>query len=411
MKRFAALLALLMAMLCTVPALALGAPRYTGEEIRANPEQLAAKYGGYVTDAVKAMCKFAVDDLSGAQAKKYMLKDGMAAKAVDLFESGWYPKHSKIAFKNVRTENFDGDGRTGFSCDVYMDFAVKFDAETYNIYDVAYHTEWVCPDPKVKGDYVWKMRSFRNIEKDPDTVDLNILNGKDNGIRVEAVTGRTFKGYMLIVDDPSRVYTGTCALPFNLDQYGWQLDRFSQKYKATAVINGGGFADPNAMGKGGQANGIVVSRGKWIQNHLETGPFSTVIGFDENDRLVVRSDVSRSGAKELHLRDAVAFSPALIVNGKPINNASVRVGLSARTAIGQKEDGTVLMLVIDGRQPDSFGAQMNDLTAIMTEYGAVNAANLDGGTSTALILYGDKINDGNSPYVVSRYMPTAFIVQ
>ena len=39
------------------------------------------------------------------------------------------------------------------------------------------------------------------------------------------------------------------------------------------------------------------------------------------------------------------------------------------------------------------GADMTDLTEILLDYGAYNAANLDGGTSTAMVVKGELIND------------------
>ena len=52
----------------------------------------------------------------------------------------------------------------------------------------------------------------------------------------------------------------------------------------------------------------------------------------------------------------------------------------------------VLFLVINGRLASSIGADMVDLTDIMENYGAYNAANLDGGSSSALIINQQIIN-------------------
>ena len=54
-----------------------------------------------------------------------------------------------------------------------------------------------------------------------------------------------------------------------------------------------------------------------------------------------------------------------------------------------RADGAVLMLVIDGRQPHSLGATYKDCIDVMLEYGAVNAGNLDGGSSTILLYDGE----------------------
>ena len=67
---------------------------------------------------------------------------------------------------------------------------------------------------------------------------------------------------------------------------------------------------------------------------------------------------------------------------------------------------------MDGRYLDSIGADMVDLTEIMTNYKAYNAVNLDGGSSTGLIIDNKIIN---RPTAASkdglRYIPNAWIVK
>lgn len=84
-------------------------------------------------------------------------------------------------------------------------------------------------------------------------------------------------------------------------------------------------------------------------------------------------------------------------------------GLNPRTVIGQRADGAVLLLVIDGRQPQSLGATYQDCIQVMQEWGAVNAANLDGGSSTQMIYQGETVNVSASLYG-PRNIPTAFVV-
>ena len=94
------------------------------------------------------------------------------------------------------------------------------------------------------------------------------------------------------------------------------------------------------------------------------------------------------------IRDAVTMGPFLIVNGKSsFIRGNGGWGLAARTAIGQRADGIVLFLVVDSNEFRSKGASMFDLTEIMENYGAVNAANLDGGTSSVMVENGELLND------------------
>ena len=76
----------------------------------------------------------------------------------------------------------------------------------------------------------------------------------------------------------------------------------------------------------------------------------------------------------------------LIVNGEvnleAYNNKS---GFNPRTAIGQRADGAVIFVCIDGRQAGSLGGTYADIINIMQEYGAVNACNMDGGSSSVMM--------------------------
>lgn len=69
-----------------------------------------------------------------------------------------------------------------------------------------------------------------------------------------------------------------------------------------------------------------------------------------------------------------------------------------RTMVGVKEDGTVMLSVIDGRRPDAdlYGASMAEMCAVMTHYGAVDAYNLDGGGSSTMVILDDTLRVTNT---------------
>ncbi|MBO4367067.1 MAG: phosphodiester glycosidase family protein [Clostridia bacterium] len=400
----------MLVLLVLITAQTAEAVSFLGEEIHTNPESLREEHEELVLSMMKDLALFTTDDKTGYGFMSLCVKDSQAESAIRRFEGGWFAPHRSVAFENCSTENWRGDGETYFTCECRMDCVVRFSGDVYMTYDMAYQLEYVY-DAGAKQGRRWKLQSFRNIVQEPDNVDLEELNQKDEGIRIEAVTGPTFKGFIMIVSDPSRVFVGSIPRPYTTYTPGWTLDRFTQEFGAAAAVNGGGFADPPTDGKGGKPNSLVITEGEKTQNYNAGRKFGTVIGFDEEDRLVVVEGVQRADVDALPLRDAVAFSPALIIDGEAVDNTDYRNQLTARTAIGQREDGTVLMLVVDGRHPDSLGANMQCLTDIFLEHGAVNAANLDGGTSTTLVFYGRKVNDGKYPDRVSRVMPTAFLVR
>jgi len=216
------------------------------------------------------------------------------------------------------------------------------------------------------------------------------------------VTGIGYKGYMLVVQDPMRVYIGT---PNNFSGAGLTVPQHVEKDNALAGINAGGFYDPAGGGSGGRPEGIVIKGGafKWGENLGR----ECVMGIDKDGVLHV-GYMTAAAAKNLGLQEAVSFGPALIINGTP--QKIPYSGVNPRTAIGQRADGAILLLVVDGRQIDSVGATYYNLIDIFLEFGAVNAGNLDGGSSTLMVYEGEVVNTG--PTMINpRRMPTTFLVR
>ena len=186
----------------------------------------------------------------------------------------------------------------------------------------------------------------------------------------------------------------------------------AKENNAVVAINGGGFVDPNYNSLGGVPQGTVIKNGKIVSNRTfkKTGG---IIGFTKDNKLILARMTANEAIKN-GVRDAVSFGPFLIVNGKAsFIKGNGGWGEAPRTAIGQRKDGIVLFLVIDGRMVGRPGADMVDLTEIMQKYGAYNAANLDGGTSCGLVVNGQLINDpvnGNGKHK-TRMIATGFIVK
>jgi len=134
------------------------------------------------------------------------------------------------------------------------------------------------------------------------------------------------------------------------------------------------------------------------------------VGFDENNILHV-GNISAVRALELNIKYATCFGPALIINGNPCNEKYLLGGgLNPRTAVGQKADGTVMLLVVNGRQIDSIGASYDDLIDIFLKHGAVNAGNLDGGSSSFLIYNNEYLNSSANIFG-ERAVPNAVLVR
>ena len=226
----------------------------------------------------------------------------------------------------------------------------------------------------------------------------------EDGIQIVNIKGSTYKGLMMIIDDPKRIFVGAPE-SYGTNSKGVTLSEMIEKSNSVGGINAGGFYDPSGGGNGGIPDGMVICDGKlaWGDKGVE----NSIIGFDADGILHV-GKMTAQEALDANIKWAVSFGPALVVNGTPCSGMAS--GVNPRTAIGQRADGTVLMLVVNGRQVDSLGATFEDLADIMLDFGAVNASNLDGGSST-LMIYKDEILNVCASVYGPRELATAFLIK
>ena len=217
------------------------------------------------------------------------------------------------------------------------------------------------------------------LERDPNNNDYKIIE----------INEKDYDGYLAVVYEPSRI---KAVATENIGKSGQYLTKMAKNNNALIAINGGGFDDPNFNSTGGSPLGVTMVDGKFV-TQKSYGGSGGIIGFTEDDKLVLcKSSVSE--AKKQGIRDCVTFGPFLIVNGKAsgvLGNGGW--GDAPRTAIAQRQDGIVLFLVLNGRTVSKKGADMDDLIKILQKYDAYNAANLDGGTSSVLVVGDTIVND------------------
>ena len=219
----------------------------------------------------------------------------------------------------------------------------------------------------------------------------------------------TCKGKLLIVADPKQVILGTS------DEFikrpGLQLTDMVAKYDGLAGINAGGFNDENGTGNGGIPQGLVITNGEIVYGNEQA--VYHLVGLDADGILHVGAMTGRDAIKN-GIQWAVSFvthdglASSLIINGA-VQRQNLGGGVNPRTAIGQRQDGALLLLVLDGRSINTLGATMEEVVNIMLEYGAVNAGNLDGGSSSVMVYDGEIINHCAS-VTGPRRIPTGFIV-
>lgn len=265
-------------------------------------------------------------------------------------------------------------------------------------------TKWV-PALFIGEDGVAEIRAGVDVKLEDDVTDVNAvvinrggLPGNEDewadypdGIRIESVSGDTYNAKVMIVRDPSQVYLGiSTQTGFSTNTPGKRITAAIEDEGAIAAINAGAFNDDGTAGShvGSIPEGLVYSQGTCVwKTGAPPNGITGFAGFNEDNVLIVhKENISQAQAEELNIRDGCCFGPVLVMNGEinmeAYNNTS---GLNPRTAIGQREDGAVIFVCIDGRQPSSKGGQYTDIIDIMVEYGAVNACNMDGGSSTVMM--------------------------
>ncbi len=249
---------------------------------------------------------------------------------------------------------------------------------------------------------------------------------EDSGdpIEIVEVAGANYTGTMMIVKDPARVSLAT-IYPWR--EVGVPLDQLVASAGAIGGINGGLYNSYN--NSGGRPYGVIVSHGEIQYNKPQEFPGLVLIGFTEDNILEIIdiSKLNAAGVEELvaerRIRDAVTFQEEasdannhfvqLIINNEAREMNGMGSGLNPRTAIGQRADGAVLLFVTDGRgKAGHLGASSGDLIGVMQEFGAVNAANLDGGSSSCMYYDGEYLMDSVTFYQAnsSWKLPAGFVV-
>lgn len=228
----------------------------------------------------------------------------------------------------------------------------------------------------------------------------NVITGNTNewdnypdGVRTETRYGDTYTAHIMLIRDPAQVYMGTSTEKFSTAIPGKRLTEVMEENPdVIAAINAGAFFDDGTVSAavGSTPLGLVVSEGKVVWTSGKQPGLEGFAGFNEDNILVVsKTNLSQSEAENLKIRDGCCFGPVLIMNGEVNLEAyNDKSGMNPRTAIGQRSDGTVIIVCADGRQVGSLGATYADMVNVMQEYGAVNACNMDGGSSS-IMMYRD----------------------
>ncbi len=231
--------------------------------------------------------------------------------------------------------------------------------------------------------------------------DEQILTRDENNENYKLIDVKVggYDAHLVAIYDPSKVELIN-SKAFNTGSGQEQVISMCNRYGGLVCINAGGFVD---TGYGSDIPiGYVIKDGKIIWSDNDQA--SNLIGFTNDNKLLLTNSTGEAAIAK-GMRDAIEFGPFLIVNGKTIEftNTDSAGGYSraARVAIGQRKDGVVLFLVTEGTH--SSGPNLGEMAEVLKKYGAYNAANLDGGTSSQLVIEGKLINNPKNIFGQSVY--------
>ena len=206
------------------------------------------------------------------------------------------------------------------------------------------------------------------------------------------------------------------------------MTQFSENKKARVVVNGGYFLmDKNPTEHVGllYVNNFTVAPAtrSVLRNNKRYYTARGALGFLDDGGIDIAWVTSRndslfnfaeplknqpeepvdsfdfSKAETWEVDDAIHAGPVLMHDGKirVTSNEEVFFGstipdIHPRTAAGYRNSGELVLLVVDGRQVDSRGVDLQELAILMRDLGCVEAINLDGGGSSAMVMDGKLLN-------------------
>ena len=371
---------------------------------------LKTLYEEQVVSAMRLFTYFATNERNRDWLARVAKQDSPVWQVALNYDYGWWNAPKKNDLTEVVTDNYVRTGVNTFECDysclnrMTLSFG-NLKAE----FDVAYH---LCFENTGTADAPkWMITDYRCLPSEADRETAEEINPTLEGMELSAITGKTYRGFVLKIADPSRVKAGAIKY-FSESGYGWRVNEFAEKLGAQAVINGGAFVDGTNIKNGSVPLGCVITDGNYRRkNQPYNSECCVLTGFDTDNKMHV-GVFSEDEVQALNLRDALAFQSGLLADGERWQIPDIKRSYlySARTALGQDAEGSVYFVVVKGRQPDSLGATFEDMADIFAELGCVNAGLMDGGHSTSLFLNGRSVYHAYR-YDVSRRLPTVFYVQ
>ena len=251
---------------------------------------------------------------------------------------------------------------------------------------------FVTIDEEVNIDDININTKEKKVYKDKYEEELFTRENPDDEYKVIDVKVGNAKGYLVAIYHPEKVRL-LRTKQFNAGTYGERVVDMCKRYGGSVCINGGGFA--NGLDKGSDIpTGYVIDDGKVVWPNSETDTTGNIIGITGDGKLTLLTNSTGRKAIEAGVKYGLEFGPFLIVNGKSMEIVGMPYGVANKCVIAQRKDGLMMFLVTEG-ETYVDGASLKDVIDTLEKYGAYNAANLDGGQSTSLVINNEMVNTPN----------------
>ncbi|WP_316770178.1 phosphodiester glycosidase family protein [Pedobacter frigiditerrae] len=162
---------------------------------------------------------------------------------------------------------------------------------------------------------------------------------------------------------------------------------FGKELNALAAINGTFFDVAN----GGSVDfikmdGAVIKQNVLDKNGNRARHQKAAIVIDQGKLSLKKWDNTPNWENTLTEKDVMLSGPLLTFNqhNEKLDTTSFTKARHPRSAVGFKPNGNIILLTVDGRQENSAGMSLYELTNLMRWLGCSSSINLDGGGSTTL---------------------------
>lgn len=237
-----------------------------------------------------------------------------------------------------------------------------------------------------------------------DSIKYQLLDGNEN-----------FIGHVITVATPTRVSVGYTSKLNDENRIGETTSQIAISNGAIAAVNGGAFKDEADTKKwtanGGTPSGVIISQGKVLYDDLN-GKSVGMIGITKSGILII-GNYTLDELLDKKVTEAVSFDTTILVLGGKMTpmKGNGGEGSSPRTLIGQKADGSIVLVVLDSKIEGSrMAATLKESQEVMYKLGCITAGTLDGGKSATMYYQDDVVNNPSYAYG-ERSIPTAIIVR